>query len=73
MRIRVEETYTDPIGYTLKNGELELTRTLGRPLNYVTLPGRSDAYQRKRRPSSRSTRRAAPCSASPTSATTNSR
>ncbi len=38
VRIRVEETYTDPVGYTLKNGELEWTRTLGRPLNYVTLP-----------------------------------
>ncbi|SPE36280.1 conserved hypothetical protein [Candidatus Sulfopaludibacter sp. SbA3] len=38
VRIRVEETYTDPAGYTLKNGELEWTRTLGRPLNYVTLP-----------------------------------
>jgi hypothetical protein len=38
VRIRVEETYTDPVGYTVKNGELEWTRTLGRPLNYVTLP-----------------------------------
>jgi hypothetical protein len=38
VRVRVEETYTDPVGYTLKNGELEWTRTLGRPLNYVTLP-----------------------------------
>lgn len=37
-RIRVEETYTDPVGYILKNGELVWTRTLGRPLNYVTLP-----------------------------------
>jgi hypothetical protein len=37
-RIRVEETYTDPVGYTLKDGELVWTRTLGRPLNYVTLP-----------------------------------
>jgi hypothetical protein len=37
-RIRVEETYTDPVGYTLKDGELTWTRTLGRPLNYVTLP-----------------------------------
>jgi hypothetical protein len=37
-RVRVEETYTDPVGYTVKNGELEWTRTLGRPLNYVTLP-----------------------------------
>jgi hypothetical protein len=37
-RIRVEETYTDPAGYTLKGGELEWTRTLGRPFNQVTLP-----------------------------------
>ena len=38
VRIRVEETYTDPVGYTVKSGELDWTRTLGRPLNYVTLP-----------------------------------
>jgi hypothetical protein len=38
VRIRVEETYTDPVGYTLKDGQIEWTRTLGRPLNYVTLP-----------------------------------
>jgi hypothetical protein len=38
VRIRVEETYTDPAGYTLDKGELVWTRTLGRPLNYVTLP-----------------------------------
>jgi hypothetical protein len=38
VRIRVEETYTDPVGYIVKNGELEWTRTLGRPLNWVTLP-----------------------------------
>jgi hypothetical protein len=37
-RIRVEETYTDPVGYVLQDGELVWTRTLGRPLNYVTLP-----------------------------------
>jgi hypothetical protein len=37
-RVRVEETYTDPVGYVLKDGELVWTRTLGRPLNYVTLP-----------------------------------
>jgi hypothetical protein len=37
-RIRVEETYTDPVGYTLKEGELAWTRTLGRPFNQVTLP-----------------------------------
>lgn len=37
-RVRVEETYTDPVGYVAKDGELVWTRTLGRPLNYVTLP-----------------------------------
>ena len=37
-RIRVEETYTDPIGYTVTNGELQWKRTLGRPVNSVTLP-----------------------------------
>jgi len=38
VRIRVEESYVDPVGYTLDNGELVWKRTLGRPLNYVTLP-----------------------------------
>lgn len=38
VRIRVEETYTDPVGYSMKGGELDWTRTLGRPLNFVTLP-----------------------------------
>jgi hypothetical protein len=38
VRIRCEESYTDPEGYTVNNGELLWTRTLGRPLNYVTLP-----------------------------------
>jgi hypothetical protein len=37
-RVRVQETYTDPVGYVLKDGELIWTRTLGRPLNFVTLP-----------------------------------
>jgi hypothetical protein len=37
-RIRVQETYTDPVGYVLQDDELVWTRTLGRPLNYVTLP-----------------------------------
>lgn len=37
-RVRVEETYTDPVGYTLKNGELIWERTLGRPVNRVSLP-----------------------------------
>ncbi len=38
VRIRVEETYTDPVGYTLEKGELVWKRTLGRPLNTVILP-----------------------------------
>lgn len=42
-RVRVQETYTDPVGYVVQDGELVWTRTLGRPLNYVTLPG-LDAY-----------------------------
>ena len=37
-RIRVQETYTDPVGYVVNDGELVWKRTLGRPLNYVTLP-----------------------------------
>ena len=37
-RIRVQETYTDPVGYVVNNGELVWTRTLGRPVNFVTLP-----------------------------------
>lgn len=37
-RIRVQETYTDPIGYTIEGAELVWKRTLGRPLNDVTLP-----------------------------------
>lgn len=38
VRVRVEETYADPVGYTIANGELVWTRTLGRPVNRVTLP-----------------------------------
>ena len=37
-RIRVQETYTDPIGYTTEGADLVWKRTLGRPLNDVTLP-----------------------------------
>jgi hypothetical protein len=37
-RVRVEETYTDPVGYKMDGKELIWTRTLGRPLNFVTLP-----------------------------------
>jgi len=38
VRIRVEETYTDAVGYSVNNDELIWKRTLGRPLNLVTLP-----------------------------------
>lgn len=38
VRVRVIETYTDPKGYTVSNGELTWDRTLGRPRNEVTLP-----------------------------------
>jgi hypothetical protein len=37
-RVRVQETYTDPVGYLVQDGELTWKRTLGRPLNFVTLP-----------------------------------
>jgi hypothetical protein len=37
-RIRVQETYTDPVGYFTQDGELTWKRTVGRPLNFVTLP-----------------------------------
>lgn len=38
LRVRVEETYTDPVGYKMAGDELVWTRTLGRPINSVTLP-----------------------------------
>ncbi|MBZ5602873.1 MAG: hypothetical protein LAO79_11255 [Acidobacteriia bacterium] len=38
MRVRVEETYTDPVGYKMDGNELVWTRTVGRPVNFVTLP-----------------------------------
>lgn len=38
LRVRVEETYTDPVGYTLEKDELVWKRTLGRPVNLVILP-----------------------------------
>ena len=37
-RVRVIETYTDPVGYVMDGNELLWKRTLGRPVNYVTLP-----------------------------------
>jgi hypothetical protein len=38
VRIRCVERYMDPSGFFLRNGELVWSRTLGRPLNYVTMP-----------------------------------
>ncbi len=38
VRVRVIETYTDPIGYKMLDGELVWDRTLGRPFNDVALP-----------------------------------
>jgi hypothetical protein len=38
VRVRVQETYTDPVGYLVENSELVWKRTLGRPFNDVTLP-----------------------------------
>lgn len=38
VRIRVEETYTDPVGYKMEGSELVWKRTLGRPTNDVSLP-----------------------------------
>jgi hypothetical protein len=38
VRIRVIETYTDPVGYRIEAGELVWDRTLGRPYNDVALP-----------------------------------
>ncbi len=38
VRVRVEESYVDPVGYKMEGVELVWQRTLGRPLNYVTLP-----------------------------------
>lgn len=38
VRIRVIETYTDPVGYRMDGAELIWDRTLGRPLDEVTLP-----------------------------------
>jgi hypothetical protein len=38
VRVRVIETYTDPVGYMVKDGELVWDRTLGRPYDDVALP-----------------------------------
>ena len=38
VRVRVIETYTDPVGYRIDDGELVWDRTLGRPYDDVALP-----------------------------------
>lgn len=38
VRVRVIETYTDPVGYRMEGSELVWDRTLGRPYDDVTLP-----------------------------------
>lgn len=38
LRLRIEETYTDPNRYLLSNGELVFDRSFGRPFNIVILP-----------------------------------
>ena len=38
VRVRVIETYTDPVGYKMSGNELVWDRTLGRPFNDVALP-----------------------------------
>jgi hypothetical protein len=38
IRLRIAETYTDPVSYTFKNDELVFDRSLGRARNAVVLP-----------------------------------
>lgn len=38
IRLRIEETYTDPKRYVLNQGEFTFDRSFGRPFNTVTLP-----------------------------------
>jgi hypothetical protein len=38
VRVRVIETYTDPVGYRIQGDELVWDRTLGRPFNDLALP-----------------------------------
>lgn len=38
LRLRIEETYTDPVSYRLEGEELVFDRSLGRPRNAVVLP-----------------------------------
>ena len=40
VRLRIEETYTDPGRYVLDGDELVWDRALGRPRNTVVLPAR---------------------------------
>lgn len=38
VRLRIEETYTDPNRYLVSNGELVFDRSFGRPFNTIILP-----------------------------------
>jgi hypothetical protein len=38
VRLRISETYTDPVSYRLDGDELVFDRSLGRPRNAVVLP-----------------------------------
>jgi len=38
IRLRIEETYTDPARYDLVDGQLMWRRTFGRPRNDIVLP-----------------------------------
>jgi len=38
IRLRIEETYTDPARYALVDGQLMWNRSFGRPRNDVVLP-----------------------------------
>jgi hypothetical protein len=38
VRLRMSETYTDSVRYTVKDGELVWDRAFGRPSNIVVLP-----------------------------------
>ncbi len=48
VRIRVEETYTDPVGYTMDKDELVWKRTLGRPLDLRNSARGLDAHVAQR-------------------------
>jgi hypothetical protein len=38
VRLRIEETYTDPSRYVIHNGDLVFDRSFGRPFNTVIMP-----------------------------------